>query len=264
MQQNILHYFAAGIIPGGILVIAMIVFGIVVSIKTKIPVEEFNIKRALVSIKHSFFEILLPFLLVGGFFSGVLSLVEIGAAALVYVFVIEVFVTREIKLKDVPQVFAKAIPIIGGILSIIAISKALSDYIVYTQAPEAFARMLQSAVSSKFVFLLLLNLTLLVVGCLMDIFSATMVVLPLIVPLGVAYGIDPVHLGIIFLINLEAGFLTPPVGLNLFLASYRFKKPFVEICKYVLPFLIIQLAVVLLVTFVPQISLFLPELIFSK
>jgi TRAP-type C4-dicarboxylate transport system permease large subunit len=110
------------------------------------------------------------------------------------------------------------------------------------------------------VFLLLLNLTLLVVGCLMDIFSAILIVLPLLVPLGQAYGVDPVHMGIIFITNLEVGFLTPPVGLNLFLASYRFNKPFIEICRYVYPFMLIQFAVVLLVTYLPFLSTFLTRL----
>jgi TRAP-type C4-dicarboxylate transport system permease large subunit len=119
------------------------------------------------------------------------------------------------------------------------------------------ARWMQTAISSKVVFLLLLNLALLVVGCLMDIFSAILIVLPLIMPLGQAYGIDPVHLGIIFITNLELGFLTPPVGLNLFLATYRFKKSFVEICRYVFPFLLVQAAVVILVTYVPWFSTFL-------
>jgi tripartite ATP-independent transporter DctM subunit len=140
------------------------------------------------------------------------------------------------------------------VLSILAFSQALFDYIVYTQAPENLARWFHAAIESKWLFLLLLNLALLVVGCLMDIFSAILVVLPLIVPLGQAYGIDPVHLGIIFVVNLEVGFLTPPVGMNLFLATYRFKKPFIDICRYVLPFLFIQLVVVLLVTYVPALS----------
>jgi TRAP-type C4-dicarboxylate transport system permease large subunit len=127
--------------------------------------------------------------------------------------------------------------------------------------PENFAFWMQGAIRSKYVFLLLLNLSLLVVGCLMDIFSAILVVLPLIVPLGYAYGIDPVHLGIIFIMNLEVGFLTPPVGLNLFLASYRFEKPFIRICRYVLPYLAIQFAVVLLVTYVPWLSTWLINVI---
>jgi tripartite ATP-independent transporter DctM subunit len=254
---NIIHVFLGAIIPGIILVLAMIVFGIVASVKTRIPLEPFDIRKAGAGLKESAFEILLPFLLIGGYFSGILSLVEIGAVAVVYVFIVEVLIHRDIPLGDLPRVFSKAVPIIGGVLAILAMSKALSYAIVDTRLPENLAHWLRSTVESKYVFLLLLNLALLVVGCLMDIFSAILVVLPLISPLGQAYGIDPVHLGIIFIINLEVGFLTPPVGLNLFLASYRFKKPFVEICRYIWPFLLIQFAVVLLVTYVPWFSTFL-------
>jgi tripartite ATP-independent transporter DctM subunit len=139
-------------------------------------------------------------------------------------------------------------------------SSALSHYIVDTQVPENIARWMHAVVKSKYLFLLLLNLSLLVVGCLMDIFSAILIILPLIVPLGLAYGVGPVHLGIIFIVNLEVGFLTPPVGLNLFLASYRFKKSFVDICRYVFPFLLIQFVVVILVTYVPWFSTYLKNL----
>ncbi|MDR2759013.1 MAG: TRAP transporter large permease subunit [Spirochaetaceae bacterium] len=259
-RTNTIHLFLGGIIPGIILVGTMILVGIVFSVKTKIPLESFQLKKAGAALKKSFLEILLPFLLVAGYFSGVLSLVEIGSAAVLYVLVVEVFVFKDIKVSEIKQVFAKAIPIIGGILSILALSQALSYYIVDTQGPERFARWLQSAISSKYLFLLILNLSLLVVGCLIDIFSAILIVLPLIFPLGAAYGIDPVHLGIIFLINLEAGFLTPPVGMNLFLASYRFRKPYVEIARYVLPFLFIQLGVVLIVTYIPVLSTYLTRL----
>jgi tripartite ATP-independent transporter DctM subunit len=251
---DIRRLFAGGILPGLILLTAVIIFGISASIKVKVPVIPFNLKQSLHAVKNSAFEILLPFVLIIGYFSGVFSLVEIGAIAAVYVFIVEVFIQREIKLKAVPQVFLKAVPIIGGVLSILAMSSALSHYIVDTQAPQNLAAWMRTAVESKFLFLLLLNLSLLVVGCLMDIFSAILIMLPLILPLGAAYGIDPVHLGIIFITNLEVGFLTPPVGLNLFLAAYRFKKPFVEICRDVFPFLLIQLVVVILVTYVPALS----------
>ena len=260
-QTNTLHLFLGGLIPGILLSAAMILFGIIISVKTKIPREPFQLKRAAVSIKASIFELLLPFFLIFGYFSGILSAVEIGAASVIYIFIVEVFIYRDIKLPDVKTVFAKTMPITGGILSILAVAAALSYYIVDTQAPQNFARWLQTVITSKIAFLLILNLALLIVGCLVDIFSAILIVLPLIVPLGAAYGIDPVHLGIIFLINLEAGFLTPPVGLNLFFASYRFQKPFVEVCRSVFPFLLIQLAVVLLVTFVPFFSTFLKNLV---
>jgi tripartite ATP-independent transporter DctM subunit len=256
-RTNIIHMFLGAMIPGVILVIAMIAMGIGASIKVKIPVEPFHFDKAVSSLKDSALEMLLPFLLIIGYFSGTLSLVEVGAISVIYVFIAEVLIYREIKFADIPQVFYKALPIIGGILCIIAAAKALSFAIVDTRVPENLAVWMRGAVKSKYIFLLLLNLALLAVGCLMDIFSAILVVLPLISPLGEAYGIDPVHLGIIFIINLEVGFLTPPVGLNLFLASYRFKKPFTEVCRYVVPFLIIQLAVVLLVTYVPILSTFL-------
>jgi tripartite ATP-independent transporter DctM subunit len=259
-QTNIIHVFLGGIIPGIILVAAVIIFGIIISVKVKIPVEPFDAKKALLSLRDSAFEILLPILLVIGYFSGILSLVEIGAAAFIYVFIVEVLIHRDLRLADLSKVFNKAIPIIGGVLSILALSQALSYYIVDTQVPENLVRWMQATIESRFVFLLLLNLALLVVGCLMDIFSAILIVLPLVAPLGAAYGIDPVHLGIIFITNLEVGFLTPPVGMNLFLATYRFDKSFMQICRYVLPFLIIQLVVVFLVTYVPILSTFLPGL----
>ena len=259
-QTNIFHLFLGGIIPGIILVVTMIVFGIIVSIRVKIPVEKFEKGRALSALKDSAFEILLPILLITGYFTGVLSLVEVGAAAVLYVFIVEVLIHRDIKITDIKKIFDKAVPIIGGVLSILALSKALSYYIVDTQAPANIAAWLYNAFSSKYIFLLLLNLVLLVVGCLMDIFSAILIVLPLIVPLSQVYGVDPVHLGMIFIVNLEVGYLTPPVGLNLFLASYRFKKPFVDICRYVFPFLSVRLFVVLLLTYLPVLSTFLVRL----
>jgi tripartite ATP-independent transporter DctM subunit len=253
-QTNIFHLFLGGIIPGLILVAAVIVFGIIASLRIKIPVTPFEPRTALSSLKGSILEILLPVFLITGYFTGTFNLVEIGAVGALYIFVVEVLIHRDIAFKALPGLFLKAIPIIGGVLSILALSKALSYYIVDTQAPANLAKWMQGAIQSKYLFLLLLNLTLLVVGCLMDIFSAILIVLPLIAPLGQAYGVDPVHLGIIFITNLEVGFLTPPVGLNLFLASYRFKKSFVDVCRYVFPFLFIQLAVVLLVTYLPWLS----------
>ncbi|MDR1288501.1 MAG: TRAP transporter large permease subunit [Treponema sp.] len=259
-QTDVLRMFAGGLIPGFILTAAVIVFGIIASVHIKIPVEPFRLKPALSSLGGSALEIILPFFLVISYFTGFLSLVEIGAVAAVYIFIVEIFIHRDIAPKDIHRVFLKAVPIIGGVLAILALSQSLSFFIIDTNAPANLAEWMQNTVSSKFLFLLLLNLALLVVGCLMDIFSAILIILPLVVPLGQAYGIEPVHLGIIFIINLEVGFLTPPVGLNLFLASYRFKRPFVEICRCVFPFLVIQFAVVLLVTYVPALSLWLPGL----
>jgi len=257
VKYNIIHYFLGALLPGIILVAAMIITGFVLSAKVKISTEPFNSKEALLSLKESFFEILMPVILVLGYFSGRLTLVEVSAFSVIYTVVVEVFINKDIAVKDIFKVFSKAAPITGGILAILAIAKALSYAFVDSGVPENFALWMQNTVSSKFVFLLLLNLALLVLGCLMDIFSAILVFLPLIVPLGYAYGVDPVHLGMIFIVNLEAGFLTPPVGMNLFLASYRFEKPFMQICRNVLPFLNVRFVIVLLVTYLPFLSTFL-------
>jgi tripartite ATP-independent transporter DctM subunit len=261
VSYSIIHYFIGAVIPGIILVLSMIAIGFFNSLKEKVPAHAFDPKDALPSLKEAFLEILLPVILILGYFSGWLTLTEISAFSVVYIAVVEVFLKKDITVKDISKVFSKAVPIIGGVLAILAMAKGLSYAIVDSRVPENFAFWMQGAVRSKYVFLLLLNLSLLVVGCLMDIFSAILVVLPLIVPLGYAYGIDPVHLGIIFIMNLEVGFLTPPVGLNLFLASYRFEKPFTKICRYVLPYLTLQFAVVLLVTYVPWLSTWLIQII---
>jgi tripartite ATP-independent transporter DctM subunit len=254
MQVNILHLFLGGIIPGIILVAAMIIFGIIISMKVKIPVEKFEPRKAFASLKDSSLEIILPVFLIIAYFSGILNLVQLGAVAVLYIFIVEVFIHKDIKFSDIKRIFDKALPIIGGILLILALARAFSNYIVNTQAPENVASWMLDVISSKLVFLLLLNVALLVIGFVLDMFSAILVVLPLIIPLGAVYGIDPVHLGIIFLVNLEVGYITPPVGLNLFLSSYRFQKPFIEICKYVSPFLLVRLVVVLLVTYLPWLS----------
>jgi len=257
IKYNIIDYFIGALVPGIILVAAMIITGFVLSAKVKIEKEPFKSKEALLSLKESFFEILLPIILVTGYFSGRFTLVEASALSVIYIVIAEIFINKDIALRDIFKVFAKAAPVTGGILAILAIAKALSYAFVDSGVPENFAFWMQNTISSKFVFLLLLNLALLVLGCLMDIFSAILVFLPLIVPLGYAYGVDPVHLGMIFIVNLEAGFLTPPVGMNLFLASYRFEKPFMQICRYVLPFLNVRFAIVLLVTYLPFLSTFL-------
>ena len=254
VRYNIVHYFIGAIIPGLILVLAMIITGCTLSAKVKVPTEPFDLRKALHSLRESFFELLLPVILIGGYFSGLLSLVEVSAVSVVYVIIVEVFIKKDIAIINIPAVFSKAAPIIGGVLAILAMAKALSYAIIDSGLPESFTFWMQNTVQSRIIFLLLLNFALLIVGCLMDIFSAILVVLPLVVPLGHAYGIDPVHLGVIFIINLEAGFLTPPVGLNLFLASYRFEQPFMRICRYVLPYIIIRFAIVLLVTYVPSLS----------
>ena len=180
-----------------------------------------------------------------------LTIVESAAVAVIYALIVEVLIHHDLEIKDLLNTLSKSIPIIGGVLTILALANGLSYYIIDAEIPMKLAAWAQAAISSKYVFLLILNLALLVVGCFLDIYSAILVVVPLIIPLGNLFLIHPVHLGIIFLANLELGYLTPPVGLNLYLASYRFNEPMVKIYKDVQVFLFLRLATVLLITYVP-------------
>jgi C4-dicarboxylate transporter DctM subunit len=248
---SIKDMFVGGIIPGFVMVAALVIFSIIYASKHKTERQPFNLKEAFSSVGGAAGEILLPIVIVLSYFGGLTTLEESAALAVVYALVVEVFIHRDLKIKDLPGVIAKCIPIIGGVLMILSLAKGLSYYIVDAEVPMRLTEWVQASISSKYVFLLILNIGLLITGCLMDIFSAIMVVVPLIIPLGSIFGIHPVHLGIIFLANMELGYMTPPVGLNLFLASYRFNEPMGKLYKDVLPFFFIQLAAVLLITYLP-------------
>jgi len=248
---SIKDMFRGGIIPGAILVAATIGGAIIFSSGTKIEQPPFRLRQALRSFKKGLGEILLPFLIIGLYFGGITNLQESAAVALVYAFLLETVIHRELKLKDLPRVMTACVTVFGGVLVILAVVNSLSYYIIDTQFPQRLSAWLGAAISSRYLFLLLLNLALLVVGCFMDIYSAILVVVPLIVPLAGVFNIHPVHLGVIFLANLELGYLTPPVGLNLFLASYRFNEPMGRVYRDVLGFMLLRLVAVLLITYVP-------------
>jgi C4-dicarboxylate transporter DctM subunit len=253
-EIDIKRMFIGGIVPGLVMIAALVIFGIIYAVRNQVAREPFRLKEVVAGLKESIWEILLPIIILLGYFGGLTTLEESSAIALIYALVIEVFINRDLRIRDLPAVLLKCIPIIGGVLMILALAKGLNSYMVFADIPTQLADWMKTAISSKYVFLLLLNLALLITGCFMDIFSAILVVVPLILPLGEHFGIDPVHLGIIFLANMELGYLTPPVGLNLFLASYRFDQPMVKIYRAVLPFFFIQLATVLLITYLPVLS----------
>lgn len=251
---NIKKMFVAGILPGTLMVLAVAIIGIAYAKKHKVERIPFNFKDAFEAFKGAVLEISLPFVVLISFFKGFTTIVETGALTVLYALVIEIVIHRDIKYRDILSVFLKGIPIIGGVLVILAVAKGLSYYIVDAEVPMVLAEWCSEHIHSKYVFLILLNIALLITGCLMDIFSAIMVVVPLIIPLGEAYGIHPVHLGIIFLANLELGYLTPPVGINLFLSSFRFNEPLVKVYRYVIPFLIVMFISVILITYIPWMS----------
>jgi tripartite ATP-independent transporter DctM subunit len=258
---SIKDMFIGGVGPGIVMVLALAVFVIIYARKTKIAREPFKITEALTALRESIWEVLLPVVILVSFFGGLTTLVESSAIAVIYTLIVEVFIHRDIKIKELPTVVLKGVPIIGGVLIILAMAKGLSYYIVDAEIPVQLTEWVRASISSKYIFLLILNIVLLITGCFMDIFSAIMVVVPLILPLGELFGIHPVHLGIIFLANMELGYMTPPVGLNLFLASYRFNEPMGKIYRDVLPFFFIQLISVLLITYLPFITTGLLELI---
>ena len=248
--------FLGGLLPGALLVSLVALWGVRHGRLAEHRGRSFDLPRALRAVSEAKWELLLPVVVIGGIFGGFLTLVEAAAATVLYAFVVECFVYRDLPpLSRLPAVAADCATLVGGVLLILGVALGLTNYLIDAQVPDAALEWVQSTIESKYVFLLALNALLLVVGCMMDIFSAILVVVPLIAPMGEAYGIDPVHLGIIFLANLELGYLTPPVGMNLFLSSYRFREPLTRVYRSVLPFLLILLGGVLLITYLPGLTL---------
>jgi tripartite ATP-independent transporter DctM subunit len=197
---------------------------------------------------------------VGLFASGRLSMVETAATSLLYAIVVECLLTRDLHpVRTLPAALVKSSVLTGAVLILLSAAMGITSYIVDAQIPEQLVAWVRAHIASPVVFLLALNALLVVVGCLVDIFSAIVVLAPLIVPMGAAFGVDPVHQGVIFLANLELGFLTPPVGLNLYLSSSRFGKPLTEVTRHAFPFLLIMAFAVLVITYAPGLSLALPR-----
>jgi tripartite ATP-independent transporter DctM subunit len=248
--------FIGGMLPGLLLVGMLAAWGVREGIVTQAPRTPFHWAEARAALWEAKWELLLPVMAMGAIFSGVATIVEAAALTVLYAFLIQVYVHRDLRWRKghVARVFRECLVLIGGVLLILGVAKGFSDWLVHAEVTGRAVEWVQTHIDSPLVFLLCLNLLLLLVGCLMDIFSATVVVVPLIVPLGAAFGIDPVHLGIIFVANLELGYLTPPVGLNLFLASYRFDKPLLTVYRAAVPMLVILGVGVLLITYVPPLT----------
>jgi tripartite ATP-independent transporter DctM subunit len=191
----------------------------------------------------------------GSIFGGFATLVEAAAYTALYALVVELLVRRAVPWRAVPAVLVECSVLLGGVLLILGVAQGLTSWMVDAQIPAQLLAWTRETIDSPLVFLLALNLLLLAVGCLMDIFSAIAVVVPLILPLGEAFGIHPIHLGILFVANLELGYLTPPVGLNLFLAAYRFERPLLEVWRAALPPLLFLAFGVLLITYLPWLTL---------
>ena len=208
-------------------------------------------------------ELVLPLVVFFFLFVVKVTLVESAALTALYAFVVEVIVYRDLKLKHIPTVITECGILVGGVLLILGVSLGFTNDMVDAQIPAKLAVWMTNTVHSQWLFLLMVNIMLILIGGLLEIFAAIIVVVPLLVPIATAFGVDPVHMGIVFLCNMELGFLAPPLGLNLFLSSYRFKKPMVEVYRAIVPMYLMMIAMVFLITYVPFLTGFLPGL-FNK
>ncbi|MGA9118369.1 MAG: TRAP transporter large permease [Bacteroidota bacterium] len=250
--------FAAGILPGIFLVVALSAYSVWQGVKFKVPRQAFRWREAARCARATIWELPLPVIVVGGIYSGIFTATEAAAVTAFYVFIVEVFIYRDLKIfRDVPRVMKDSMLLVGAILMIIGVAMGLTDYLIDQEVPQRMFELTRQFITSPVMFLVVLNLFLIVVGMMMDIFSAIIVVVPLITPIATAYGVNPVHLGIIFLTNLEIGYLTPPVGLNLFISSLRFNKTVLSVTRATLVFIGILLVALLMITYIPELSLIL-------
>jgi len=222
-----------------------------------LPRQRFSWRELAGAARAAAWEIPLPFVVLGGIYSGKVTVTEAASLTAMYALLAETLVYRDIRFGDLRRLFTESMVLVGGILIILGTALGLTNYLIDAEVPNSIFEWIQKWIGSRFVFLVLLNVFLLIVGCMMDIFSAILVVMPLILPVAKAYEVNPVHLGIIFLANLEIGYFTPPVGLNLFIGSFRFGKPVMELARASLPFLGLYILALLLITYVPALSLWL-------
>lgn len=260
-QVNVDALFLAGILPGIVLVVFLSLYSIRSGIRARVEREPFRLETICNALRESVWIIPLPIIILGGIYGGIFTASEAAAITVVYVLVIELVIYRDIGIRrDLPRIAANSMILVGGVLVILGCALGFTNFLVDEQVPMRIMALMRQFITSKIMFLALLNVFLLVVGCLMDIFSAIIVVVPLIVPVAREFGVNPIHLGIIFLTNLEIGYITPPVGMNLFISSFRFKRPLPELVRATLPFFGVLIAALLIITYVPDLSLWLVRL----
>ena len=247
--------FVAGILPGILLVVLLSVFSITRAVKADVPKTSFQVSEVFSALKEALWELPLPVVVLGGIYSGKFAVSEAAAITAVYVLIVEVIIYRDIRWKDLPEIMKKSMVLVGAVLIILGAAMGLSNYLIDAEIPMQLLDFFKTQIESKILFLIVLNLFLLAVGCTMGIFSALVVVVPLLSPIAQAYGIDPIHLGIIFLANLEIGASIPPLGINLFIASIRFDRPVLRLYVASLPFIAILLVALALITYIPWMSL---------
>lgn len=249
--------FRAGLLPGVLMLTLLTLWCMWKSRALRQPFRATSGRELLAALRESAWEIPLPFFVLGGIYGGYFAVSEAASVTALYVLIVEVVIRREISFAALPGVMRESMVMVGGILIILGVSLASTNFLIDTEVPNQLFHIIQERVDDRFTFLILLNVFLLALGMMLDIFSALVIVVPIILPIAIGYGIDPVHLGIVFLANMQLGYFTPPVGMNLFIASYRFERPVLELYRATLPFFAILLFAVLVITYWPTLSLFL-------
>ena len=248
--------FIAGIMPGILLVSALSLYSYFHGAKDFVRPPTPNLHEIVSSLKASFWELLLPFIIFGGIYSGTIAISEAAALCAFYVLLVVMVFQREVSFRALPRIMRESMILVGSIFIILAAALAYTSFLIDAQIPNQLLNYIKEHIDSRLLFLILLNLFLLAVGCMIDMFSALILVVPLVLPIAQAYDVHPIHLGIIFLTNLEIGYSTPPVGLNLFIAGMRFEKPILKLYVASVPFLLILLTCLLIITYVPELSLY--------
>lgn len=247
--------FLAGILPGLLMLGMLSVWSMVQ--KRHVHTQPVKASRVVMTkaLREAAWELPLPFIILGGIYSGYFTVSEAAAITALYVLIVEVLIHREIPFGALPRIIRESMVMVGGILIILGLSLALTNYMIDTEVPMRLFESISQHIDSKWTFLIILNVFLLALGMMLDIFSALVIIVPIILPIAMNYGIHPVHLGIVFLANMQIGYFTPPVGMNLFIASYRFERPVMELYRATIPFFFILLAAVLIITYWPDLSL---------